>query len=311
LIPFNTQAPPELEECFTDQHVTNNIAFMLLWYLIFILPLLSFNCLIAIMGNTFAKVSRKHKQQQYKEWAQIIGDVIRQWPAKKRSDWEKQFYWIHTLRPQVDTRSPPQERLTETQINDLQMHGSSNDMSAPLKGANGAVSGYRDFSPGGFSRSSPLIAKQQQDANQWQKNWEKLGKLDLTLKGITQMLGDVLDFDPRVTPRNRRRPLSTSSSDSSLVRVKPQLDLYQSRAPSEFKSWSFGQVSALLCRCRLMESASAVEDNRIDGKTFLKLFNLKDAILGRSIGEGGLGLTILQLQRVGTEIELSDFEALN
>ena len=118
-------------------------------------------------------------------------------------------------------------------------------------------------------------------------------------------------FDPRVTPRNRRRPLSTSSSDSSLVRVKPQVDLLQSEVPLEFKSWSFGQVSALLCRCRLMESASAVEDNRIDGKTFLKLFNLKDAILGRSIGEGGLGLTILQLQRVGTEIELSDFEALN
>ena len=27
------------------------------------------------------------------------GDVIRQWPDKKRAEWEKKFYWIHTLKP--------------------------------------------------------------------------------------------------------------------------------------------------------------------------------------------------------------------
>ena len=55
------------------------------------LPLLSLNALIAIMGSTYNKVALHHQQQQYKEWAQIIGDIVRQWPDKKRREWEKRF----------------------------------------------------------------------------------------------------------------------------------------------------------------------------------------------------------------------------
>jgi hypothetical protein len=103
LIPFETQFPDQLQECFGDESMTSSIAHGLLWYLIFMLPLLSLNALIAIMGSTYQNVKSKHNQQQYKEWAQIIGDVVRQWPERKRADWEKQFYWIHTLKPRKGT----------------------------------------------------------------------------------------------------------------------------------------------------------------------------------------------------------------
>jgi hypothetical protein len=100
LMPFETQAPNELEECFQGGSTISSTAHMLFWYLVFLLPILSLNALIAIMNNSFQNVSRRHQQQHYKEWAQIIGDVIRQWPQRKRTEWEQRFYWIHMLKPQ-------------------------------------------------------------------------------------------------------------------------------------------------------------------------------------------------------------------
>ena len=80
-----------------------------------------------MIGSTYHKVANRHKQQQYKEWAQIIGDVVQilksqcpsiftikshygpltfensyqvqQWDKTKRTEWERQFYWIHILTP--------------------------------------------------------------------------------------------------------------------------------------------------------------------------------------------------------------------
>jgi hypothetical protein len=49
------QVPDELGDCFEQRGIISHVATVLLWYLIFVLPLLSLNALIAIMGTIFSK----------------------------------------------------------------------------------------------------------------------------------------------------------------------------------------------------------------------------------------------------------------
>lgn len=63
----------------------------------------------------------------------------------------------------------------------------------------------------------------------------------------------------------------------------------------------------MLRACHMMDSADAIDQNFVDGKTFLEL---EESMFLRSIDDGGLGLTLLQLKRVQKEIEVVDEEVL-
>jgi len=199
LIPFEMGVPQELEECFADHSLTSTTAHILLWYLIFMLPLLSLNALIAIMGSTYNNVQQRHRQQQYKEWAQIIGDVVRQWPDKKRVEWEKQFHWIHTLKPRkpdgVRARELHNSRLHTPMIHEVTPHDvSPHDTSHGL-----------DVTEHVLLHSDPVLKCQwqsegkglqqglQQGPQQGLQLFDRLAKLDVTLTAMTQMLADVVE----------------------------------------------------------------------------------------------------------------------
>ena len=53
LIPFETQAPSELDGCFADEASSSGTAHLLFWLQVLMLPLLSLNALVAIMNNSF------------------------------------------------------------------------------------------------------------------------------------------------------------------------------------------------------------------------------------------------------------------
>jgi hypothetical protein len=66
-------------------------------------------------------------------------------------------------------------------------------------------------------------------------------------------------------------------------------------------TWTVSEVSNLLRKCNLMQQADAVDENSIDGKTFL---DLTQDELRSAIEEGGLGLKPLQLKRMQKELEV-------
>jgi len=159
------------------------VATILLWYLIFVLPLLSLNALIAIMSSTYNKVSRRHRQQQYKEWAQIIGDVVQQWEEKKRTEWERQFYWIHTLTPRKYAASSSSTAVLPGDYDNGQNRSSS--PSSSLLNASALDSSY--------AASGPTVMKPVQEQEEQRKMMDRFARLDLTLTGITRILADVLE----------------------------------------------------------------------------------------------------------------------
>lgn len=201
-IPFETQSPSELEACFVRDSPFSATAHVLFWYLVFMLSLLSLNALIAIMGSTYNTVSKRHKQQQYKEWAQIIGDVVRQWPDWKRAQWEKQFYWIHTLRPRKGTDAMPGPHGTLCyQLNhELGPEPAPRSADGPRAGclSNGVcvgrgalcqtLEGYISMGVGAsMAVSSPCEDFVQ---NGHRVVLDRLGQLDASMSGVVQMLAD-------------------------------------------------------------------------------------------------------------------------
>jgi len=87
-----------MQACLEHENaITKSLSTFLFYLQLFVLPLIALNALIAIMGSTYDKVESKHKQQQYKEWAGIIADVVRKWTAAQRREFQRKFYWIHVL----------------------------------------------------------------------------------------------------------------------------------------------------------------------------------------------------------------------
>ena len=209
-IPFETQSPSELEACFVRESPFSATAHVLFWYLVFMLSLLSLNALIAIMGSTYNTVSKRHKQQQYKEWAQIIGDVVRQWPDWKRAQWEKQFYWIHALRPRKGTDAMPSPHATLCyQLNhELGPEPAPRSTGGPRAGcrciSNGACvgrnpeyqtpEGYISVGAGESTAVVPgaLVSSSSEDfvQNGHKVVLDRLGQLDASMSGVVQMMAD-------------------------------------------------------------------------------------------------------------------------
>jgi len=142
------------------------------------LPLLSLNALIAIMGSTYNTVSQRHKQQQYKEWAQIIGDVVRQWKPSKREQWERQFLWIHTLRPSKGSDHDTESDFTRARDHSVGPCNSHNGCHCHHVrfGAPPVLDGSRGSTE---PNSSRLLAK--------------LGQLDASVGGVVHMLTDMTE----------------------------------------------------------------------------------------------------------------------
>ncbi len=77
-------------------------------------------------------------------------------------------------------------------------------------------------------------------------------------------------------------------------------DLLSPQAIQWLAACTVADVSGFLRHCSLMQTADAVDDNSVDGKTFLDL--TQDDLLA-SVGDGGLGLKRLQLRRLQTELQ--------
>ena len=66
-------------------------------------------------------------------------------------------------------------------------------------------------------------------------------------------------------------------------------------------AWTVADVCNLLRNCNLLHIANAVDENSIDGKTFLDLTQ-EELLL--PVNEGGLGLKPLQIKRIQKELEM-------
>jgi hypothetical protein len=222
LIPFEIQLPDELGACFEHRGIISHVATVLLWYLIFVLPLLSLNALIAIMGSTYHKVANRHRQQQYKEWAQIIGDVVQQWEETKRTEWERQFYWIHILTPRKYAAS-------SSAAISLGDHVSRGNALAHLPPATPSSSSLNAHALDTSSESTAMRRQTQEQEHQ-RRMIDQLGRLHLTLAGVTRILADVLE------PQSlNASPLSTFN-DSPSASAYPQQPNLEAKAPRLFRS---------------------------------------------------------------------------
>ena len=92
-------------------------------------------------------VAAQRDQQQYKEWATIICDIVRKWSNARRLKFEREFYWLHVLRRKSDQAAdvvvggPPTGAMAAGVHNNgdktdphVQMHMRMNDLELHLLG---------------------------------------------------------------------------------------------------------------------------------------------------------------------------------
>ena len=99
----NRYGDESMQECLHSETLTTTVATIIFYLQVIMCPLVLLNALIAIMSSTYNRVAAQHDQQQYKEWATIICDIVRKWSNTRRLKFERDFYWLHVLRRKSDS----------------------------------------------------------------------------------------------------------------------------------------------------------------------------------------------------------------